>query len=424
MRECPKILEYVRLGKCKKNAENKIVLPDGKYIPRYITGRNFVERIDNWHKANPLPAQETVAANLYERELPPHMMYMATSCAEIEEVEEEEELAGTLAYQEAGDVPLNELTNEDIEIFLETRKKQEKEKTKGKEKFDGVQMPARPGPAPKKKVVFVPEVPGNAGRLPPPEVVAIPPAPKTFVPKYRASIEEAVDAHAIVERALNPKFEITPKEFFAIYPEGRKIMKDMLTSKKIPNVEVVYSEHTNNQQYVLRYEEDNGSQREERLTSSDIDALRVIDPIINDALRVEAILDQGSEIIAMNKDIWQKLGVGLDPKRILNMQSANSQSNKTTGVISDLKLSLFGIDLTLQVHVVQGAPFDLLIGRPFFRYTSCQTYDNTDGTQMLTITCPNTGKVITIPTRTKSEKNRNPFRTEVTAAGFRGAGRL
>jgi hypothetical protein len=170
----------------------------------------------------------------------------------------------------------------------------------------------------------------------------------------------------------------------------------------------------------LRYEEEGGEDRVEKLTSSEIDALRVLDPLINDTFRIEAILDQGSEIIEMNRDVWLKLGVGLDPQKILNMTSANSQLNTTSGVITDLKLTLKEINLPLQIHVVKGSPFDLLLGRPFFRFTSCQTTDFPDGMQEITITCPNTGRKVTIPTHKKSLKSRNLFR-ECRTTGFQAA---
>jgi hypothetical protein len=125
----------------------------------------------------------------------------------------------------------------------------------------------------------------------------------------------------------------------------------------------------------------------------------------------------------MNRDVWLKLGVGLDPQKVLSMQSANSQSNSTVGVIQDLKFTIHGVELLLQVHVVQGAPFDLLMGRPFFRFTGCCTTDYTDGSQEITITDPNTGRKVTLPTRKKTSNNRNPFRSQNgAAAGFQGAG--
>ncbi|KAJ7732732.1 hypothetical protein DFH07DRAFT_755187 [Mycena maculata] len=367
MRECEKIEEYIRLGKCVKNQENWIVLPNGRYIPRAITGDNFLERLDKWHRLNPgqiSPPGSTVKA------------------------------------------------------YLETRKKREQERGKARETFDAVELPARP-PS-KKKVAFSPEKASAATLEAPP--LASKPAPQT---RYKAPIEDRVDTKELVERAMKGQFVISNKEFFAIYPDGRKYFKEQLMAKKLPAVEVRYAAMEQGQpaerSYVLRYEGDSGEPCEEKLTSSEIDALRIIDPIINDSFQVEAILDQGSEIMAMNRDLWLKLGVGLDPQKTLNMQSANSQSNSTVGVIEDLKFTIQGVDLLMQVHVVQGAPFDLLIGRPFFRFTSCQTTDNLDGTQEITITCPNTKKRVTVPMRRKVNKGKNPFRQELGKVGFHGA---
>ncbi|KAJ6592939.1 hypothetical protein B0H19DRAFT_886796, partial [Mycena capillaripes] len=66
MRACPTIEEYIKKGMCKRNQFNRIVLPNGMYIPRAITGKNFIEQIENWHKQQ--PAQTTASANLYERD--------------------------------------------------------------------------------------------------------------------------------------------------------------------------------------------------------------------------------------------------------------------------------------------------------------------------------------------------------------------
>jgi hypothetical protein len=199
LRECPKIEEYIRAGKCKKNAENRIVLPAGNYIPRYITGATFIERIDKWHaQQQPAPVQ----ANMFTRDPAPHMFYMATSAME----EEEGETAETMAYEASG-ARIEELAIEEIETFLETRKRQER--GKGKEVFDGVQLPPRPPPPSKKKVAFAPgEAPEPGPSKAPPRTMAppaakaptdapvieiIPSGPKPFVQKYRAPIEDAIN---------------------------------------------------------------------------------------------------------------------------------------------------------------------------------------------------------------------------------------
>jgi hypothetical protein len=107
----------------------------------------------------------------------------------------------------------------------------------------------------------------------------------------------------------------------------------------------------------------------------------------------------------MNRNIWQQLGIPLAPDKTLTMESADSNRSTTAGVVEDLKFTVGDIDLLLQAHVVDGAPFDILMGRPFFRFTECHTKDRSDGTQELTITCPNTKKVLSVATRKKPPKS-------------------
>jgi hypothetical protein len=44
---------FIREGRCQRNAEGKLVLPNGAYLPRYIQGRTMRERFDEWHTRNP-----------------------------------------------------------------------------------------------------------------------------------------------------------------------------------------------------------------------------------------------------------------------------------------------------------------------------------------------------------------------------------
>ncbi|KAJ7493745.1 hypothetical protein FB451DRAFT_1164616 [Mycena latifolia] len=293
VRECPVIMEYIAAGKCRRNEEGRVVLPNGWYIPRAIQGANIVERIDKWHKMNPVPAPA--------RDTPPHMLYMATT---YEEETPEEPLEIYFSH-ENGSVRLDNLLTEQIEVLLETRKKAEK--NKNRETFDGIVLPPKPPSVPKKKVAFVPEKETLLVRpqsQAPARDVPSNGAPKPYVAKYKAPIEDTINMADMVERVLGSKFEIFQREFFAIYPDGRKYLRELLTSKKVPMVEVTYaevtSEHEAEQQYILRYEEENGDHRDEKLTSSEIDALRVIDLVIDSEHTVEGILDQGSEIVAMN----------------------------------------------------------------------------------------------------------------------------
>ena len=51
--DCLVCQSYINDGKCKKNAEGKVVLPNGQYTPRNIPGRSIKDRIDEWIRRNP-----------------------------------------------------------------------------------------------------------------------------------------------------------------------------------------------------------------------------------------------------------------------------------------------------------------------------------------------------------------------------------
>ncbi|KAF8179068.1 hypothetical protein K438DRAFT_1769196 [Mycena galopus ATCC 62051] len=51
--ECERVLEDMQSGKCKRNAEGRVVLPSGSFVPRIITGKDLRTRIEKWHEQNP-----------------------------------------------------------------------------------------------------------------------------------------------------------------------------------------------------------------------------------------------------------------------------------------------------------------------------------------------------------------------------------
>jgi hypothetical protein len=57
-------VDYITNEKCKRNLEGKIVLPNGQYTPRNIPGRFIKDRIDEWHKCNPV--KSTSSSMMYE----------------------------------------------------------------------------------------------------------------------------------------------------------------------------------------------------------------------------------------------------------------------------------------------------------------------------------------------------------------------
>jgi hypothetical protein len=62
--QCLVCADYITNEKCKKNPEGKIVLPNGQYTPRSIPGRFIKDRINEWHKCNPV--KSTSSSLMYE----------------------------------------------------------------------------------------------------------------------------------------------------------------------------------------------------------------------------------------------------------------------------------------------------------------------------------------------------------------------
>ncbi|KAJ7444701.1 hypothetical protein FB451DRAFT_1056159 [Mycena latifolia] len=50
---CQHVLEEIKAGLCRRNADGRVVLPNGAFIPRAIAGNNLRARFQEWHKQNP-----------------------------------------------------------------------------------------------------------------------------------------------------------------------------------------------------------------------------------------------------------------------------------------------------------------------------------------------------------------------------------
>jgi hypothetical protein len=89
------------------------------------------------------------------------------------------------------------------------------------------------------------------------------------------------------------------------------------------------------------------------------------------------------------------------------MEAANSTITKTHGRLHNVRFTFDNIDIYLQVQVMPNAPYDILLGHPFYTLTECVTKYFTNGDQHLTVTDLNTRQCITIPTR-KRKRQRRP----------------
>lgn len=139
------------------------------------------------------------------------------------------------------------------------------------------------------------------------------------------------------------------------------------------------------------------------VSSHETEALRAIYLMINDISSEECLMDSGSQINAMAKEVAVSFGLTWDPKIRINMQSANRQVETLLGLARNVKFKIGGIAFYLQIHILERPAYRTLLGRPFDSFTRSTVQNETNGDQMITVTDPNTGKQAVIPTFKRGE---------------------
>lgn len=147
--------------------------------------------------------------------------------------------------------------------------------------------------------------------------------------------------------------------------------------------------------------------------------LREIEVTLPNGVQERAVLDDGSSIIIMRKDLWQQIGsYPLMRDESVAMESADGSVNQTLGLIRDLPITLGHITFYVQVQVVGHSPFRFLLGRTFSALAGCAKHDDADGHTMITITDPNKPTITeTLPTFARipsSEPPQEAYYSELT----------
>jgi len=121
-------------------------------------------------------------------------------------------------------------------------------------------------------------------------------------------------------------------------------------------------------------------------------ALRTVYPLINGVGKVESLLDPGSQIVSMSKEVATALQVAWDPDIVVHMESANKALEKTLGLAKNVPFEFGPITVYLQVHVIAKVAYKVLLGRPFDTITESEVRNSKDGSQSLTLTDLNSGE--------------------------------
>lgn len=291
-------------------------------------------------------------------------------------------------------------------------------------------------------------------------VVDVPPLPAKYFreekkgPSYKqqARIEEGISIEEMLDKFGETEIKLSQKELLAMAPKLREALKDLLSKRRVPTGEnnafeaSMIEEDTKNEwlytnvkdlgkaKKVQTVARDKGGELvevwevEEPLTqylttlppdkrdclvftvetseiksAGNMGQLRVIPAVINGVREEEALLDSGSQIVTMSREAASDCKIPWDPSLAINMQSANGSITRTCGLAKNVPFIFGNITVYLQVHVIEEAPYRVLLGRPFDVITESKVVNSSSGQQFITITDPNTKEWASLATYDKGE---------------------
>jgi hypothetical protein len=106
----------------------------------------------------------------------------------------------------------------------------------------------------------------------------------------------------------------------------------------------------------------------------------------------------------MSYELAQKMGLIWDPDIQIYMESANGTLEKSIGLAKNVAFKFGDITVFLQVHIIDGPAYKVLLGRPFEVLTESSIKNKSDGTQVVTLTDPITEKRVSMPTLDRGTK--------------------
>ena len=102
-----------------------------------------------------------------------------------------------------------------------------------------------------------------------------------------------------------------------------------------------------------------------------------------DNVPISAIVDTGSQLNIISKQLWRTLGRPMDVGASVAMNDANGGEGVLRGLVQEVPLTCGAIKTYANLYVGEHVPFDLLLGRPWQRGNYISIDERADGTYLL-----------------------------------------
>lgn len=258
----------------------------------------------------------------------------------------------------------------------------------------------------------------------------------------RAPLQSDDKVKALIREALKNPIGMTTEDLLSVSEPARQELRKLLTKKRVDTKsvvfaaaereealteEVVHGQRLPDVSYEISGEDTNGvptgaliigdpvlqylstlqpgEKPKKVVVAEESQGLRAIYPLINEVGEVESLLDGGSQIVSMARKIAEDLEIAWNPNITIHMQSANGALEQTLGLAKNVPFTFGHFTVYLQVHVMENPAYKVLLGRPFDVITESLVKNEADGSQLLTLTDPDSGKRCVMGTH---ERGRPP----------------
>ena len=375
VRSCPSAIDYVNAGRAAvKNG--RLHLSNGQPIPNDGSGHGLKHGIDTWLAANPVPPSDAHPTQVpsasiipFQRDPPPH------AALSFEAIRSEVHMA---QITNTADPKTPEGNNQDdldseaydlFEVLATERAERRKRDLKPQKSHD---TPSSSPPVPTSSVPAPPQPPTSSAR-PPPQY------------RYQSNAEDQTLTTQLFNLLLDGKLaQTTPAHILAASAPIRKDLADKLRTRRVETGAfeqfLTQSTPAPEPEYSIPLQE--------------------IDVLVGGRTTEAGVIDPGSQIVAIRKDLADEVAAHVNPGVRLQMEGANGATNWTLGCAEHLTMQIGDVPFTLHAHVVENAPFRLLLGRPFQRLLLCNLEDKPDGRVDLTVRDPrDRDRKVSIPSR-------------------------
>ncbi|KAF8223469.1 hypothetical protein L208DRAFT_1517424, partial [Tricholoma matsutake] len=451
--DCLVCQTYINNGKCKKNAEGKVVLPNGQFTPRNIPGHCIKDRIDEWICQNPdiniVPALMYGIAPSPTPAPAPRGIYQImdmNTAADIHIARLEQEIYALRSGRNFAQHKPSPITAPVVQPSISSMAPSAEPvalptpTTAPPSISSTMTNPASSNIAPSMALQMtlnsqsMPNLQPLMSVQPPihpyaaaSENTYLPPHKQNFAstskgkerdgPSYHtvAPIQNDTIAQDIFSCSMKILIvTLTTEELLLLSPKVHTKWKEQLTPRRILNQDGNNTGHLVNEEVLMindPYETYISSLQisdipKPFIAAKESHSIRSVMMNINGKNPVKSVVDPGSSIITMSEEVCHELGLAYDPSIHIPLQSANGGIDKSLGLARNVPCKVGTITIYMQIHIIQNPAYDILLGQPFNVVTESTVKNWSDESQTITIYDPNSTRSSTIPTLPRATKHR------------------